>query len=951
MNRPSSLAGADTATPLGHELDLMAARTLTGFGVVVVTVAAGAVLLLEGLTPRERGAMLAALGLTLALIGVTWWLTARGRPRLATFWTMLLCMAVNCAVAVLAGTGVHAQSFGVSALMIALAGILLGPRQAFVLFVLNLGAVAALYHAEMAGWVAGRAAAVATPAVNRVYTLAVVMAVGFLAALLFARTHRRALDHARASEASFRELLRIGTDWLWEQDAAGRFSYLSPGFAARSSMPPEALIGRALWELDGVVEPPEGWGPLRTHVARGLGLHDEQVMVRRGDGALVAFRLSSEPVRDARGELVGWRGVGRDVSAQARAEARRRESEQILEQLFRANPDGLVLGTLPEGRIVLMNANLSRMVGIDERDAIGHTAYSLGFWVDEAARAELWRRIERDGHAANLPTRVVHRDGHEIPAMVSATRFALNGRDYMVATVRDTSEVERVRLESEVILNHAAVGIALVRDGTYQRVNPTFERLFGRAVGSLEGQPTRVMFDDDEAYERTLEEALRMQATPGAELERGVTRPDGSAGLLRLRMQTLDPARPAGGRLWIAEDVTERRRTEAQLSLAKDEAEAASRAKSAFLATMSHEMRTPLNGVIGMIRLALDEPGGRRDEYLRHAALSAQTLAGIIADVLDLSKIEAGRLQLESADFDLHELLQQLCAGNESVAREKGLALALHIDDDVPHYVNGDAARVRQILVNYLGNALKFTERGGIDVSLACADSGCLRFAVRDTGIGVPAEVQARLFLPFAQGDESTTRRFGGTGLGLSICRELAHLMGGEVGLASRPGEGSTFWAELPLPAARAPALPRRGPRQAPLPLAGWRVLVVEDHPVNMLIAVETLKRWGAQAVEAVDGQAALRAVDEAAAAGGRFDAVLMDLHMPDISGIEVTRRLRQRFDAKALPIVALTAAALLSEQQQALEAGMNDFVTKPIDSRQLLEALRRTRRRASVSA
>ncbi len=944
MNRPSSLAGADAATPLGHELDLMAARALIGFGVAVVTAAAGAVLLLEGLPPQARGAMLAALVLTLVLIGVTWWLTARGHPRLATFWTMLLCTAVNCAVAALAGTGVHAQSFGVSALMIALAGILLGPRQAFALFVLNVGAVAALYQAEMAGWVPGLAAAAVVPAVNRAYTLAVVMAAGFLAALLFARTHRRALEHARKSEAGFRELLRIGTDWLWEQDAAGRFSYLSPGFAARSAMPSDAMIGRALWELEGVVEPPEGWGPLRTHLARGAGLHDEELLVRRADGSLVAFRLSSEPMRDAQGELTGWRGVGRDVTAQARAEARRRESEQILDQLFRANPDGLVLGTLPEGRIVLMNANLSRMVGIAEQDAIGHTPQSLGFWVDEAARAELWQRMERNGHVANLATRVVHRNGHEIPAMLSATRFALNGRDYMVATVRDTSEVERVRLESEVILTHAVVGIALLRGGVFQRVNPTFERIFGREVGSLGGQQTRVMFDDEESYERFAAQVRRADPAGSAEFEWPIAWRDGRTSQVRLRMQTIDPLRPREGRLWIAEDITEQRRAKEQLSHAKDEAEAASRAKSAFLATMSHEMRTPLNGVIGMIRLALDEPGGRRDEYLRHAAVSAQTLAGIISDVLDLSKIEAGRLQLESADFDLHELLAQLHAGNDAAAREKGLALTLRIGDDVPHFVNGDAARVRQVLVNYLGNALKFTERGAIELRVARADAG-LRFEVRDSGSGIAPEVQARLFQPFAQGDESTTRRFGGTGLGLSICRELAHLMGGEVGVESRPGAGSVFWAELPLTAARAPALPRRGPRNAPLPLADWRVLVVEDHPVNMLIAVETLKRWGAQAVEAVDGQAALQAVDEAFSAGVRFDAVLMDLHMPDISGIEVTRRLRQRFDARALPIVALTAAALLSEQQQALEAGMNDFVTKPIDSRQLLEALRRTRR------
>jgi CheY-like chemotaxis protein len=256
--------------------------------------------------------------------------------------------------------------------------------------------------------------------------------------------------------------------------------------------------------------------------------------------------------------------------------------------------------------------------------------------------------------------------------------------------------------------------------------------------------------------------------------------------------------------------------------------------------------------------------------------------------------------------------------------------------------VRGDALRVRQIASNFLHNALKFTASGHIALVAQRQANGWVRLEVEDSGPGIAPATQQRLFQPFTQADESTTRRYGGTGLGLSICHALAQLMGGRVGLHSVPGQGSTFFAELPLPAEQTGAPESPQDRLDDGRLRGVRVLLVEDNPINMMIGVHLLEHWGVQVTQAANGRAALAAVAAAQATGQAFAAVLMDVQMPDLSGHEVTQALRQHYSAQQLPVIALTAAALVSERELALVSGMNDFITKPIDPDRLLEALLR---------
>ncbi|NWG73216.1 MAG: response regulator, partial [Rubrivivax sp.] len=321
----------------------------------------------------------------------------------------------------------------------------------------------------------------------------------------------------------------------------------------------------------------------------------------------------------------------------------------------------------------------------------------------------------------------------------------------------------------------------------------------------------------------------------------------------------------------------------------------------------------------------------------------------MISDILDLSKIEAGKLHVEHVPFDLTSLLGTLRRGYGALAEARGMDLALEIDPELPQRVIGDPVRLRQILSNYLSNALKFTGRGSVRVRARLLEHlgplAHVHFEVEDTGPGIEPAVLARLFEPFTQGDQSTTRRYGGTGLGLSICRDLAQLMGGEVGVESRLGQGSRFWVDLPLEVASDDTPTTGFGTIDGAPLAGARVLVVDDDPTNQIITQAILKSWDVSVGEARSGRQAIEAIEQAAAAGRPFDAVLMDLQMPEMDGREATRRLRRVYDARSLPIVALTAAALVAEREDALAAGMNDFVLKPIDDvqrRRLQSALRR---------
>ena len=629
------------------------------------------------------------------------------------------------------------------------------------------------------------------------------------------------------------------------------------------------------------------------------------------------------------------------------AEESVRRSEAMLSHLVATSPDLITLTELVSGRYVMVNQAFERTMGYSVAEAKGRTALELGVWKNAQERAQFVSLLLKEGRVSDLPVTFVRRRGEPVSMRVSAARLVMDRRDYVVINARDVTESERAQLEREAILANASVGIAVTRDSRFVLANRCFEDMYGWPPGQLLGQPGAVVWGSAQEHAELGEQVGPALARgEPVTIEREACRRDGSRFVCRLQARAIDPAHPTlGGTVWIVEDVTDRRQFERTLARARDDAEAASRAKSAFLANTSHELRTPLNGMIGLAQLARQPDIGeeRRRQYLEQIADSAQSLTGIISDILDLSKIEAGRLELDRSAFNLGELLRSLQRTYGTLASAHGLQLRLEIadspQDGLQGLVHGDALRVRQVCTNFLTNALKFTTQGEV-VLAASRDGEQVRIEVRDTGSGLDDATQARLFRPFTQADESTTRRFGGTGLGLSICRELATLMGGSVGVHSQPGAGSTFWARLPLPAVAAPAAAAAPTDEGRL--EGARVLLVEDNAVNMVIAVAMLERWGVQVEQAENGSFAVAAVQSAAHAGQPFDAVLMDVQMPVMSGHEATRALRDSEAGRHLPVIALTAAALVTERDEALAAGMNDFLTKPIDAERLRSTLAR---------
>ena len=405
-------------------------------------------------------------------------------------------------------------------------------------------------------------------------------------------------------------------------------------------------------------------------------------------------------------------------------------------------------------------------------------------------------------------------------------------------------------------------------------------------------------------------------------------------------------------------DITEMRETQRQLGLARDAAEESARAKSDFLANMSHEIRTPMNAILGMIRLALGtELNPRQHGYLEKAEQSAKALLRILNDILDFSKIEAGKLEMEQVNFPLPQAMRGVIDMFRQAAAEKGLDLTLNMDESVPLFLQGDPLRLQQILINLIGNSIKFTEQGGVAVRVSLLErsnaSATLRFSVRDTGIGLAPEQQEKLFSAFSQADTSTTRRYGGTGLGLAISRRLVEMMNGEISCSSREEKGAEFvfsavFGLAPSDAAAKDLLPG-APAEAAGPdeigtgspealvthLAGRRILVAEDNEINQIVAREMLEHAGLVVEIASNGREAV-----AMALAGNYDLIFMDIQMPDMDGLSAAAELRRHQRLRHLPIIAMTAHAMVGDREKSLAVGMNDHITKPIDGHEIFNVI-----------
>ena len=499
-----------------------------------------------------------------------------------------------------------------------------------------------------------------------------------------------------------------------------------------------------------------------------------------------------------------------------------------------------------------------------------------------------------------------------------------------MGALRDSEERFRALVEN------SSDAIALIgRDSALVYVSPSTDRILGYRPQELLGRSTLdfVHPDDQPAMRGVLTRAFEQPGTPILSVSR-FHHHDGSYRYIEGWIVNRFAEATVGALVLNYRDITDRKRVEQELQQAMERAEAASRAKSDFVANMSHEIRTPMNGILGMTELAIgSQTPEEQREYLDLVMASGETLLSLINDILDVSKIEAGKLELERLRFEPRPLISDTVRMLQWRAREGGLTLTAHVADDVPAAVEGDAGRLRQVLVNIIGNALKFTEEGGVAVHVggSTTDAGVtLRFAVTDTGIGIPLDKQAVIFDSFTQADGSTTRKYGGTGLGLTISSKLVEMMDGRLWVESVLGQGSTFHFSV-LVAVATPtgaSVPMADPPAAVPPLRALHVLLAEDNAVNQLVARRMLERQGHRVMVAPNGREALAELARAA-----FDVVLMDVQMPDMDGFEATRAIRQSEigTSRHQLIVAMTADARTDDRDRCLAGGMDAYLSKPI--------------------
>ena len=645
------------------------------------------------------------------------------------------------------------------------------------------------------------------------------------------------------------------------------------------------------------------------------------------------------------------------------------ESEEKYRRLFESSRDAIMILYPPNWNFIACNPATVELFGARDEahfTSLGPGDVSPEYQPDgELSMVKAPKAIEaamREGfHLFEWMHQRV--GGTAFLASVQLTRISLQGVEGLQATVRDITEQRRAETElrayatfQRAILDNAGSAIISCHpDGIIQLFNPAAEALLGYTADELIGRQHPGIFHvREEIVERAkqLSEEFGCTIAPGFDVfieksrrnlpnehEWTYIRKDGTRRTVLLNVTALrDADGKITGYLAVASDITPLKRTAQELLLAKEAAEAASRTKSQFLANMSHEIRTPMNGVLGMTELLLTTALDTRQRHLtRTIQQSGESLLAIINDILDFSKIEAGKLQLEQLDFDLQDTVDNAVELFATPAQRKGLELTCHMPSSIPRTLRGDPIRLRQALLNLISNALKFTAAGEINVridAVAEKDSRVtLRFAVKDSGVGIPVEAQQRIFEAFSQADGTTTRRFGGTGLGLTIVKELVALMRGQVGVESQVGQGSTFWFTAVFE-----RQPRLGQDSHPeYALLQRRILVVDDTPANREILDDHLRSWGAipaLAASASDALAQLRA----AAVHQPFELAILDFQMPDMDGMQLAQAIRADPQVAALPLLILTSVGY--------DAGapgvpaVDGWVTKPVRKSLLQQAV-----------
>ena len=786
---------------------------------------------------------------------------------------------------------------------------------------------------------------------------------------------RKAEERLANEEERIRLILESTAEGIYGIDTLGVCTFINPaalrilGFSSREQV--LGLNGHLLFHhshADGTTFPMQDC-PI-VHAFRSLKeTHSDNDVFWRSDGTSFPVEYWSHPLF-RHGQPIGSVVTFLDISQRHSFELTIRESEQKFRAVFEGAELGIALAELKSGQITV-NPAYGRMLGCTAEEMRSLSIFDELTYPDDIERdLKAYQPLARgEIDRLHLEKRYLLRDGRLVWASVelSLQRDAAGKPQYVLGLASDITERKQAeeKLRSSERQLHAFIEDAPVcvamfdREMRYLAASRRWSTDYGFGHSDLSGLCLYDLIPN--LPEKWRESHRRGLAGEKQHLGEDIwIRADGSEQWVSSAVYPWsDPQGRVGGIIISAEDISQRKQVEQQLQNAKHSAEAASQAKSTFLATMSHEIRTPLNGILGMTDLVLDtDLTSDQRENLSLVRFSADSLLSIINDILDFSKIEAGKLEIELISFPLRESLQQILKTCAIRAQQKGLQFSFNAPAGVPEDIIGDPGRLRQVLLNLIGNAIKFTEHGQINVAVGAAfpvkGRVLLHFGVKDTGIGISPEAQERIFAPFSQADGSMARKYGGTGLGLAICVRLVEMMGGRIWLESASQKGSVFHFTLDLALAgeRAKAAKQEGglsgvASQTQAALLdngetfngnGCTVLLVEDNAVNRTLAKRLLQKRGFSVSIAVDGKQAIAAVQNA-----EFEVILMDIQMPEMDGFEATSEIRkgQENSGRRTPIIALTAHAMKEDRDRCLSAGMDAYVTKPIRPAELFSAIR----------
>ncbi len=755
---------------------------------------------------------------------------------------------------------------------------------------------------------------------------------------------------------NFKELtdnLKIGV-YRSSAGPQGKFIYANPALCEILGYDAKKILKIKVAEI---YETPRQRQVFIKKISRQGFLNGEEVRFKRKDGSQVWCSITAVVHKNKKSKALWIDGFMEDVTAQHQVQRELLESKELFRVVFDNSAVAITVTDKSE-KIIAWNPFAERLLGMGKGELFNKP-------VKELYPPAEWRRmrafrIRKKGMLTDRETKIIRKDGSIIDVNVSISILRdiegnITGAIGIVRDITGQKIAERKLKESEyktrIILDNSAAAITMTDEKEHIiSWNRFTEQLLGMKREDLYFKPVSFLYPKDEWLKIRSENIRNIGSRH--HLETKVICKNGRIIDIDLSINVLkDVNGNIIGSVGIMQDITEVKKAQKVLLEAKNAAEEASVAKSMFLANMSHEVRTPMNAIVGMIDLTLDTPlNEEQKDNLRTAKDAAGNLLELINDILDLSKVEAGKIKLEAIAFNLRNVLHSTCKGLTVLASNKGLPLTWDVDSQCPEFLIGDPTRIRQIIINLVNNAIKFTDKGKVEVHVrvesASEDECQLKFSVADTGVGIPPDKCESIFENFTQADDSTTRRYGGTGLGLAISKRLVGMMGGRIWVDSQPQKGSTFYftasfkiSKIDSSSSQAAQIAQKDPfvQAVKIDLQGTRILLVEDNLVNQKIAFKILEKKGCQVQMANNGREAIDRMNKET-----FDIVLMDVQMPVLDGFEATRLIREeeKKTGRHMPIVAMTAHAMEGDEKKCLGAGMDGYISKPIDPLRVYETI-----------